>query len=208
MDYIMNWVTQVILFLLLALVTDLLLPNSSLRKYIKLVVGLLLILVFMQPIFDLFEVDMKRFFSKEINGWNQQSEVEEMENLIDVKKNEIQASQRAYILEQMAVQLKKEAKEELMNEYEAEILDFSFQFASEEELTLETLEQLTVVLSNEASEPMDRQGDEIEQIQINLESSQNDKKPEPDTSHPVKPFLAEVWEIPEDKITLQWEGGV
>ena len=34
-----------------------------------------------------------------------------------MQKNEIQASQDAYILKQMAVQLKEDAKEELMDQY-------------------------------------------------------------------------------------------
>ena len=44
-----------------------------------------------------------------------------MKNLIELKKKEIQASQHAYILEEMAVQLKKDVKEELMEQYGLEI---------------------------------------------------------------------------------------
>ena len=44
-----------------------------------------------------------------------------IKNLIDLQKNEIQASQDAYILKQMAVQLKEDAKEELMEQYGLEI---------------------------------------------------------------------------------------
>ena len=46
-----------------------------------------------------------------------------MKNLIELQKKEIQASQHAYILEQMAVQLKKEAEEELMEQYGLVITD-------------------------------------------------------------------------------------
>ncbi|MYL33517.1 stage III sporulation protein AF [Pontibacillus yanchengensis] len=208
MEFITEWVTQIILFLLLAFITDLILPTSSLRKYIKLVVGLLLILVFLQPVFQLFEVDVNRLFSQEMKNWENQSEVENMENLIDIKKKEIQASQRAYILEQMAVQLENSAKEELMDEHEVEILNFSFQFSEDEQdLNLESLEQLTVVVSDKKSEKHQDEVGDVEDIEINF-ANQTKKESNSNQSDTVKKFLSTVWQIPIDKINIQWEGGV
>ena len=42
---------------------------------------------------------------------------QQVENSIENQKKEIQASQRAYILEQMAVQMEADVKEELMDQY-------------------------------------------------------------------------------------------
>lgn len=204
MSYITEWVTQIILFLLLAFVIDLILPTSSLRKYIKMVVGLLLILIFLQPLFHLFDVDMERFFAREVSRWNNAAQVEEMENLIDDKKKEIQASQRAYILEQMAVQLKKQAKEELVKEYGVEIQNFSFQFQDEQNMSLETLEQLTVVLSETEK---GRDPSSVEEVVIDLDQPPNDEENSKATEK-VKAFLASTWQIPEEQLIIQWEGGV
>ena len=205
MDYITEWVTQIILFLLLALIIDLILPTSSLRKYIKMVVGLLLILIFLQPIFHLFEVDMDRFFAQEMSKWNNAAEVENMENLIEDKKKEIQASQRAYILEQMAVQLKKQAKEELLNEYGVAIQNFSFQFQDEQTMSLETLKQLTVVLS-EKQKAAD--SSDVEEVVIDLDQPPQDEKKNEKKTNKIKSFLASTWQLPEEQLIIQWEGGV
>ncbi len=205
MDYITEWVTQIILFLLLALIIDLILPTSSLRKYIKMVVGLLLILIFLQPIFHLFEVDMDRFFAQEMSKWNNAAEVENMENLIEDKKKEIQASQRAYILEQMAVQLKKQAKEELLNEYGVAIQNFSFQFQDEQTMSLETLKQLTVVLS-EKQKAAD--SSDVEEVVIDLDQPPQDEKKNEKKTKKIKSFLASTWQLPEEQLIIQWEGGV
>ncbi|QSS98917.1 stage III sporulation protein AF [Pontibacillus sp. ALD_SL1] len=205
MSFITEWVTQIILFLLLALVTDLLLPASSFRKYIKLVVGLLLILVFLQPVFKLFDVDMDKFFTQEMNRWNDQAEVESMKNSIEEKKKEIQASQRAYILEQMAVQLENEVKEELMNDHNVEIQNFSFQFKKDAEVNLEGLKSLTVTMKESSDQEADP--DEVEEIVIDLNQqpeNQEDKK----SLNAVKSYLSSAWDIPEDQLILQWEGGV
>ncbi len=40
MDFLKEWVTNIILFILLATVIDMLLPNSSMQKYTKMVTGL------------------------------------------------------------------------------------------------------------------------------------------------------------------------
>lgn len=204
MSYITEWVTQIILFLLLALIIDLILPTSSLRKYIKMVVGLLLILIFLQPIFHLFEVDMERFFAQEMSDWNDAAQVETMENLVEDKKKEIQASQRAYILEQMAVQLKKQAKEELMNEYGLEIQNFSFQFQDEQNMSLDTLQQLTVVLS-ETEKASD--SSTVEEVVIDLDQPPDDEE-NSKAKQKIKTFLASTWQLPEEQLIIQWEGGV
>ncbi|MCD5323522.1 MULTISPECIES: stage III sporulation protein AF [Pontibacillus] len=205
MAFITEWVTQIILFLLLALVTDLLLPASSFRKYIKLVVGLLLILVFLQPVFKLFDVDMDQFFTREMNRWNDQAEVESMKNSIEEKKKEIQASQRAYILEQMAVQLENEVKEELMNDHNVEIQNFSFQFKTDAEVNLEGLKSLNITLAE--TNKQEAGSDEVEEIVIDLNQQPKDQEGE-QSLDAVRSYLSSAWDIPEDQLILQWEGGV
>ncbi|MDY0396476.1 stage III sporulation protein AF [Virgibacillus halophilus] len=47
-------------FLLLATIIDLLVPANSMKKYIQFAVGLILILIFLKPVFYLFHIDMKQ----------------------------------------------------------------------------------------------------------------------------------------------------
>ncbi|WP_316252479.1 stage III sporulation protein AF [Bacillus aquiflavi] len=95
MDVIKEWVTNIILFILIATIIDMLLPNSALRKYTKMVTGLLLIAVILTPVFNIFSNDFEKTLASiskiDLNKGNG------MENLIEMKKKEIQASQHAYI---------------------------------------------------------------------------------------------------------------
>ncbi|WP_267879647.1 stage III sporulation protein AF [Pontibacillus halophilus] len=200
----MGWVTQIILFLLLALITDLLLPASSFRKYIKLVVGLLLILVFLQPVFQLFQIDMDRFFHEQ-RAWVEGEDSDSMENLIDSKKREIQASQGAYILEQMAVQLETEVEEKLAEQYEVAIQDLSFQMKEGEEVGLEALESVVVVLVP-AEQQKERNAGEVEEVVINTESAPSREERQPSLT-PIQTFLSSSWQIEEDRLQVHWEGG-
>uniref|UniRef100_UPI0018E19CA6 stage III sporulation protein AF n=1 Tax=Virgibacillus massiliensis TaxID=1462526 RepID=UPI0018E19CA6 len=106
--------TQIILFLLLAAIIDLFIPSGSMKKYIKLVVGLILILILLKPIFFLFNIDIISALEASIDRVEEgRIEEESMENLIESQKNEIDGTQDAYILEQMAVQLNDLAEQPL-----------------------------------------------------------------------------------------------
>ncbi|AEN87653.1 Stage III sporulation protein AF [Priestia megaterium WSH-002] len=110
-----TWITNIVLFILLATIINLLLPNSSFQKYTKLVVGLLLMLIIITPVFQIFKVDVNQML-KSLSLSSIRSD-QQVENSIENQKKEIQASQRAYILEQMAVQMEADVKEELMDQY-------------------------------------------------------------------------------------------
>src|SRR4051794_11456966 len=112
MEFLIEWVTNIILFILLATVIDMLLPNTSMQKYTKMVTGLLLIAIILTPIFKLISKDFETAMAQ-IPTFQGPGE-KNMENSIELQKKEIQASNHAYILETMAVQLEKGVEEELM----------------------------------------------------------------------------------------------
>ena len=115
MSFLTEWITNIIVFVLLATVIDMLLPSSNMQKYAKIVTGLLLITIILTPLLKLLTSDFDKVMNSiDINSSYQNNSVE---NLIEMKKKEIQASQRAYILEQMAVQMKQQAEKEMINEY-------------------------------------------------------------------------------------------
>ncbi|MFC2948205.1 stage III sporulation protein AF [Virgibacillus sediminis] len=206
MEILFEWVTQIILFLLLAAVVDLLIPANNMKKYIKLAVGLILILLLLQPVFYLFNVDMeqqiKAAFSQIDEGGGKE---DSMKNLIDLQKKEIQASQDAYILEQMAVQLKNLAKDPLMEEHQAEIMDISFSFSQGEEYSFESLEEVIVYLQEHG----EGEGavDVVEEVVIDTEEQESAKEEQNNRDEGVILLLREVWELYNKEITVIWEGG-
>src|SRR5690625_31077 len=92
MDMISQWVGQIIIFLLIAALIDLLIPTNtmkkyiklvvgiilinnriilttiSMKKYIKLVVGIILLLIFLRPIFFLFSIDIENDLESNIDN--------------------------------------------------------------------------------------------------------------------------------------------
>ncbi|MDY0405609.1 stage III sporulation protein AF [Virgibacillus sp. 179-BFC.A HS] len=129
MSMLIHWVTQIIVFILLATIIDLLVPANAMKKYIQFAVGLILILVFLKPVFYLFQIDVKQAI--QTNFQQQQNEIlkeDVLKNTMEKQKREIESSERAYILQQMAVQLKNLANKEVAKEFHVQITNIDFEF--------------------------------------------------------------------------------
>ncbi|WP_419393702.1 stage III sporulation protein AF [Cytobacillus praedii] len=207
MDFIKEWITNIILFVLLATVIDMLLPNSNLQKYIKMVTGLLLIAIILTPILKLVSNDFEEVLASipalEASGGKN------LENSIEMQKKEIQAFQHAYILEEMDVQLKKDVEEELMEQYGLEIVNVDFlvdeydQRAFPEKLH-ENLQKVVVYLKH-----MDEVTDAVEvvkKVEINTEETLPSNQVNDETEK-VASLIAQKLGVDENIIEISVEGG-
>lgn len=200
MDFVQEWVTQIIIFLLIAMFIDLLLPQGSMQKYTKFALGLILVLIFLQPLFQFLKTDASSLLENSLSM--SETEMDEIKNQIELEKKEIQASQRAYILNQTVVQLKEQAEGELIEKYGVAIQDIQFTFndnAEEEELNWENVDMLTVYLQKDA-----KQSKEVEEVVIDFEQQSTEEDLPLDD---IQQDLASFWEISKEKIDLIWEGG-
>jgi len=205
MDMLTQWVTQIIVFILLATIIDLIIPATAMKKYVKLVIGLILILIFLKPVFYLFDINIQQSLETSISQlYEEEMGEENIENLTKMQKKEIQASQDAYILEEMAVQLKTLAEDPLLENYQAVITNIDFEFSTEEKNTYEDLEEVIVYLQE--SEGEEGTVDAVEEVVINTDEPVENEKEEHDIEG-VTALLQELWELDDKKLTIIWEGG-
>ncbi|WP_047984165.1 stage III sporulation protein AF [Ornithinibacillus californiensis] len=207
MDLLINWVAQIIIFILLATIIDLLVPTGGMKKYIKFVIGLILILIFLQPIFYLFKVDIQQAVERSFTSLvEDDSKSSKVENLIEIQKSEIESSTSAYILEQMAVQLKDIAKAPLLDNYQAEIRHLDFKFYEGATITYEGLEEVIVYLG----ESVAGEGavNAVEDVVINTGEQTDKTEEEVDVDlQGIESMLRETWELTDKELTVRWEGG-
>lgn len=198
-----DWVTQIILFIILASVIDLLIPANHLQKYVRLAISLILILILLQPVFYLFNTDINAAISSSMNRiesqFNNQSSIE---NQIDFEKNEIENGQDAYILKQMAIELEKIAEESLKEEFAVEITSIDFQFAVADSLTYEDLTEVIVYITE--SEPGEGAMNTVEDVVIEWDHEEEEHAEE--SFQEIENSLRELWEIEDKEITVYWEG--
>lgn len=204
MHFLTEWVTNIIIFVLLATVIDMLLPNSSLQKYTKIVTGLLLIAIILTPVLKLISKDFESALASIpiFEG----SEEKNMENLIDLKKKEIQASQRAYILETMAVPLKEGTEEELMEQFGLEITHIDLMLDETNTKAFpENLQKVIIQLKHK--EEQANVVEVIKPVEINTNHPPPSKRLTAQSDE-VTSLLAEKWNVSESAIEVLIEGEV
>ena len=139
-----------------------------------------------------------------IPEWGDTSE-NQIKNLIDSQKNEIQASQDAYILKQMAVQLKEDAEEELMDQYGLVITDLNLLTDEDNQRPFpENLQKVVIQLQEHSEET--EVVEAVKPVEINTtEPLVPEEKTE--NSKNILQLLSQKWSIDEKVIELQIEGG-
>lgn len=204
MELLIEWITQILIFLLLASVIDLLIPKTTMKKYIHLVLGLILLLIFLKPFFSLFQINFETALEPSIPSlFNTTENEESIENSIEFQKKEIQASQDAYILEQMENHLKSMAHTPLSENYQLEISDIQFNFQEASMLTYEDLEKISVYLKE--SEAEKGVVSAVDEVVINTEEELEDNVIQ--HAAEIKSILADLWQFEKEKISIEWEGG-
>ncbi|MCQ6273742.1 stage III sporulation protein AF [Bacillus sp. V3B] len=203
MEFIKEWVTNIILFVLFATMVDMLLPNSKFQKYTKMVIGLLLIAIILTPIFKLVSQDFEQTVAAipKLQGNNEY----QMKNLIELQKSEIEASQDAYILKQMAVQLKEDAEEELMDQYGLVIADIDLLVDKDDQRPFpENLQKVVIQLKqpNEETEAVEV----VKSIEINAQEPLTPKT-KTENNDKIAQLLSRKWNVDADAIELQIERG-
>lgn len=206
MDYITSWIREIILLILMAVLLELLLPNSTLQRYVRMVVGLLLLLALLKPVLSVFDTnvnDMLSVFSSSAIVSDDQ-----IKNSIKSQKKEIQASQRAYIEKQMGVQWKKQAQKEVSDRFRMDVDNV--------EVTLDDLQfgrsrtnikKVTVYLSKQVK---DKQGktDPVKPVTVDVSKGpdqSSDDNGKNGKAGKIRTFLAKQWKLPRTKITVVLE---
>lgn len=191
MSFITEWMTNIIIFILLATIFDMLLPNSSLQKYTKMVIGLLLIAVIITPLFKLIASDFEDILATIPRL--EESQDQNLESVVEMKKREIEESQHAYILEQMAVQLKLDAKEELMDQYGLEIVKIDFFTATSKQSDFpDNIEKMVVQLQRTAEKS--NMIEVVKRVEINTDISQQSKQSTKQEEE-IATILANKWDM-------------
>ncbi len=172
-----DWMTNIIVFMLLAVVLEMLLPNTSLQKYVQLVMSLVLLLMMLTPVLKILHVNIDEMFSKIITEDTDTN----FKKQLEMRKKEIQASNHAYIQEQMAVQMKSSVEKELLTRFQVVIdsMKVEAEDASNVRFVYLQLSEKTLVQPVEITKTNDYEK--------------------------VIPYLAQTWQLQEKQIVL--EGG-
>lgn len=209
MDWITQWITEIILLILVATVLELLLPESGMRRYARIVVSLLLLLALLSPVLSIFRMSPEELFrASEKEGI---VESEELKKSINEKKSIIQASQLAYIEKQTAVRMKNNIKEEWNERFGVRLIAIHPDLTETSGANKYRIQTIRVVIGKPGNgQEIEGGAVAIEPVTIRVETERNKRE---DLSQKNKleekmvSFLAAKWGFPEKIIELKWEGG-
>ncbi|KQL53579.1 hypothetical protein AN964_08775 [Heyndrickxia shackletonii] len=201
MHFLTEWIMNIIVFILLAMIVDMLLPSSSMKKYTKLVTGLLLIAIILTPVLKIFSQDfdslMAQVSAKSFVNKNQ------VENSIEMKKKEIQASQDAYKLKQVAVQMKKDVNKELIDRFGKSIDgDISITMKDYSKVSVDNIDKIILYLKDVKDETAIAT---IEPIKIDTQKPVDNQNSAETQS--ISTFLTKQWNLTNQSIELHFERG-
>ncbi|MFC0470998.1 stage III sporulation protein AF [Halalkalibacter kiskunsagensis] len=217
MGFLTEWLTNIILLILLATILELMLPNSNMQRYVKMVVGLLLLVVMLQPLLSIFTEDVDEWLFS-LSKKTERTE-QSLNDSINLQKREIELGVSAYILEQVAVQLKRQVRETLEDQHSLEIKHVDIKLKGDldqtmdEEQIVEQIQAVHVYVQSQASvnENEQEKSSEVSLVQVvqidTRRSITNDAEETNPDLIPVQQLLSENWHIPKEKILLAWEGG-
>ncbi|GAF22660.1 stage III sporulation protein AF [Bacillus sp. JCM 19047] len=202
MTYINEWITSIVIIILLAVVLEMALPNTKLKNYVKITMSLLLLLFLLQPVLNIFYEDPDEWLNEVI----QQTTSEEInvEEEINSQKKDIERFFDAYTSEQVAVQLKDQANGDLKKEEDLMVTDLSIIQDNNGEFTQI---EVVVVPYQEEERTSTSRTDEVEPVSIMIGETESKEDAVSYEEQDVISMLADIWGVPSSVITLKEEGG-
>ncbi|MBN8236591.1 stage III sporulation protein AF [Halobacillus kuroshimensis] len=197
MELFIEWITRIVLFLLLAMVADALLPSGVMKNYARLVMSILLLLVFLGPLLQLLQIDPERLLQSADQKMEEQWDTDGLDDTIESKKNEILQGQDAYRLEQVTQALSAELQPSLEEEKDVMLQDTSMTFTGQP-YSVETLEKVTLTISR--SQEM---GD-VENVDISFMDEPSPAVSSEEDAELVN-WVAGKLDLKPEQIEIHWE---
>lgn len=222
MENIYNWVKNIVFFLVLITIINNLVGSSKYKKYINLISGMILIILVLNPLFDLFDIDEKidynieknTFISESKSGFQGISPRMTDPETID-KINQIEEIQMTSILEKYKVEVKNKTAQ-LLEDENLFIVEFDV-VINEDEASgyLGEIKQMDLVASYTVNNE-DTTIEPIKKIEINkveigdnvnteIEENDNNKPILSEKEISIKNLLSDFYNVDPNNINISIE---
>lgn len=198
MDALINWIMQIIVFILLAIIVELFVPTSKMAKYVRLIVGLIFLLILLKPVLHLFQIDMEKIVNEQLLDSISPGEQQRLKDQMTIQEERLQSISDTHILTEVTEHLKTQA-EDVLHKQSVEISKIDFQFI-DQSTDFNALKQMVVYIV-----PKDEGTDElivIDEVIINVDEHTEQEDEEELLN--VKNDLQEVWQLDDDELIVKW----
>ncbi|WP_017472285.1 stage III sporulation protein AF [Amphibacillus jilinensis] len=202
MTYLINWISQIIILMMLMVIISMILPDHKMKKYVQFSLSLIFILFFIEPITELFNLNISNESDKVIDFLFNDDASKSVEDAVELQKKEIQAYNDAYVIEELANRLKNNLEESLVNEFGYTLTNVVIDAALSGSLDFQDL-----IFHFHFDQAQQHTG-EIAPITIDQTDRSRQKHDDFDYDRPMLlNWLSQKLEVDQEQVILYWEGG-
>ncbi|UFJ42919.1 stage III sporulation protein AF [Brevibacillus humidisoli] len=148
MEWFTLWLKKIILLVLLAAFLDLILPNTSLQRYVKMVMGLIILLTIMSPVFTLFRIPPEELALR-LSSYQQEFEARDEPNpQWESLSKKLMQQQDEQMERYVSGQMESLIRQQVLSAYGIEVSSVDVRFRQSGESTPD-IEAITVVVSED-----------------------------------------------------------
>ena len=193
MGFFTDWLENVIAFLLLAAVVDLLMPSNRFQQYAKVVIGLLLLFVMLQPLWKVLSVNIEEQLSK----WADSTITDQQAaTAATSKQSSLESSKELFILKESEQQLQALVENDLKQTFDKQIVDINIQVGKWENSLPKSIERIDVYIASFSSNTGEQY---IKEITID---SSNQTEADQKEERELASFLSKKWNIPTEQLNI------
>lgn len=203
-----DWLKQIILLVLIATFLDMLLPSNAMEKYVKLVMGLLILMAILSPIFKLLSENLNLTELAFLDGSKAVVAMPEMKSLADINEqtSQLKKKQDQVIQQKTEESMETWMKKNIPDRFAMEVVsaDVIAQFTSEnphiEKIHLVVREKATGASAKQQINPVQ----EVSILPSNdptthTESTSNE------TGQKIQSFIQQTWNLTAEQVEVQLE---
>jgi stage III sporulation protein AF len=217
-EFLSEWLRKIILLILLATFIDLLLPNSSMQRYVKLVIGLFVLLTILSPLFQVFHSEASPLSQLE-NGFSSKRTPEEEKSWKELQDQVqvIQQQQSEEVKQVVQVRVETEIRSMIESEYGYAVEQLQLQMEERNGAWGPAALQVELARGSPGEPPSADRGAETEPIRevepVTITVGKEDQSslpvfrppdPHSEATKALVQSLHETWQIPKESIFIRW----
>ncbi|MBU5426666.1 stage III sporulation protein AF [Tissierella pigra] len=191
--FLSSWLKDIVILFILISIAELAMPNGNMKKYINMVIGLLIIFTIVSPFAKLIKMDFN--LDKAVFNYSRSS------NSNGEPKNNFYAEQEKQIEKVYKEKICREVTALIEDNTDHKVLDIKVDILNTEEHYGE-IDNLNIILGNKENSSKDKISiDNIVPVEIN--KNQNHKKTSEDDFESLKELIGNSYSVNKDKINIK-----
>lgn len=205
MSYLASWIQQLVLTVILATFIDLLLPNNTMQRYVRLVMGLVILMLILSPLLSLLQRDWSL---EDLMSQGQAATRGELESLplIQEKAGTLMEKQDEWVSETVKTRIERNIRDGIEQQFDVAVIGVTASLSESGEHT--GVDSVRVTLDPGAHPPGQGEIEPVKPVSIDLEEDRREES-EPVSStisaqrvRDIREWVSSEWHIEDANVQV------